>query len=329
MKVWGIANGPAARGTKINGAYITVRQPDGSLVVRSWPRKRGHYQSQRQGGWGEWFAAVSRWATQPDPGSQLYALQVVVGTIFMPRDVLIKIAAGKLWDVQLADGTQLWNIWLMADQIQVMLDTITETPGSMLVRTPAGWAALEPGPVGNVLTGQGPNQIPAWALASGGAGAAGWDMPGQTSHSENAFATVGGGLQPAVDVTIDQVWSRLSEVAGATYKVSVLALDGTTISAVLGQTPEYQAEATADVTRVLNLVHKATIPAEQLAVIAVTRTDAGPTTTPSSYRSNLPYATFPNRLASWGVLLASVDPKVGDVMTHNTSGYNIGIHVTG
>jgi len=271
VKVWGIPNGPAARGTKINGAYLTVRQKDGSLVVRAWPRKRGHYQSQRQRDWGEWFGAVSRWATSPDPGSQLYALQVVVGTIFMPRDVLIKIAAGKLWDVQLADGTNLWNIWLMADQIQVMLDTITETPGSLLYRSPQGWVAVEPTKSGDILTLTDNAATPRWAPPSGGKGGA-TVAPAPSGTTNNTVAqTKGLAFTPLLDLALYGVWARATYRAGDKVQGWVVALNDLTVSEILGMSDEIDITSTTNTPIYFELPFVANIPKGQKFAFGVTR----------------------------------------------------------
>lgn len=312
MKVWGIANGPAARGTKIKDAFLTVRQKDGSLVVRSWPRKRGHYQSQRQREWGEWFGAVSRWATQPDPGSQLYALQVVVGTIFMPRDVLIKLAAGKLWDVQLADGTQLWNIWLMADQIQVMLDTISDEIGVILTRSQAGWIAIEPGTPGYVLTQEPGGAVPAWREVSATGVTSLWTGSPQSTNSTSQYNTQGAQFQCPVDLTIDQVFSKQTEVAGEQYKFVLYATDNYVITDILGETEVFTADASITRTRYLSLIEPATVPANTLAVIALTRLNPAPLQGSFVWVGSYPYQGFPSAVTPNYCHINAPDPQPGD-----------------
>lgn len=45
------------------------------------------------------------------------------------------------------------------------LDTIGNTIGAILVRGPDGWATIAPGPIGYVLTSNGPDQLPTWQPA--------------------------------------------------------------------------------------------------------------------------------------------------------------------
>lgn len=42
------------------------------------------------------------------------------------------------------------------------LDAISQTPGTILVRTAQGWIAIQPGPEGYVLTSTGPDSPPEW-----------------------------------------------------------------------------------------------------------------------------------------------------------------------
>lgn len=42
------------------------------------------------------------------------------------------------------------------------LDALGTTIGALLVRGPDGWTILAPGPIGYVLTSNGPNAVPSW-----------------------------------------------------------------------------------------------------------------------------------------------------------------------
>jgi hypothetical protein len=46
--------------------------------------------------------------------------------------------------------------------VSASLDAISQAVGSILIRTTDGWAYLEAGPEGWVLTSNGPAQLPTW-----------------------------------------------------------------------------------------------------------------------------------------------------------------------
>jgi hypothetical protein len=42
------------------------------------------------------------------------------------------------------------------------LDALGQQPGAIAIRTASGWSILEPGPLGYVLTSNGPFELPTW-----------------------------------------------------------------------------------------------------------------------------------------------------------------------
>lgn len=233
MKVWGLPHGPQARGVKIKDAVVTYKQKDGSIIIRSWPRKRGGYQSERQRQWGEWFAAGMRWCSMPDWGSQLDALQTTQNTIFQPLDYLLKLFSGQLWEVHMDDGTVLWNVWKMAKQIQVELDTISDQPGAILYRGPTEWVALTPGDPGDLLTMGGSGLQPAWGKppAAGGGKAV---FPFQAgSRRTDAAASMGLTFTPTVDCEIYGIWPHIQTYADGSYIGWVATMTGNVVDEVL------------------------------------------------------------------------------------------------
>jgi hypothetical protein len=230
----------------------------------------------------------------------------------MPRDVLVKLAAGKLWDVQLADGTQLWNIWLMADQIQVMLDTISDEVGVILTRSQAGWIALEPGTPGNVLTQEPNGAVPAWRPVQATGVTSLWTGSTPISPGLSNYNTQGAPFQSVLDLTIDQVSSTQDEVAGEQYKYVLYATNNYTITEILGESDVFTAEATATKTRYLSLKDAATVPANTLAVIALTRLNPAPLQPAKVHYTPYGYTGFPNTIGALYAHFNGPDPQPGD-----------------
>jgi hypothetical protein len=91
---------------------------------------------------------------------------------FRPHDYLAMAAFGTLNAGRTTDG-QLWIGGRVAQKdIETLLDSISNVPGSVLVRTTDAWEALLPGVSAEVLTIDGLTGQPAWLPSSGGGGGA-------------------------------------------------------------------------------------------------------------------------------------------------------------
>lgn len=320
MKVYGVPRGPAARGTKIAGAIVLYRMKDGRVIARAWPRKRGKYQSERQRQWGEWFALASKWATAPDPGSQEYALATTDSTIFFPRDLLIKMVRGSLWNVTMADGTQIWNIWDMAEQIQVELDTITQVPGSILYRGPTEWVALEPGQAGFVFTSTGTQGLPQWQAAAGGGIPGIWQILASSSGTSSGNATKGMSVTIQMDLNIGGVAAIASFVEGATYKVAVGAIEGGVFAAPFFTSALQTATADGIYPMLFQWAEAVEFASGSNVAVMLIRTDGSDTTNCALRTSN---QSWPNVFTAGdyhSFALASKEPKIGDAVSVSGGG---------
>lgn len=225
---------------KSKDALITVQRSDGSIIARAWPRKRHAFQSLRQMQWGQLFGMLAQWSTQPMPLDQLWALEVSKGTIFLPRDLLLKMATGKMWRVVLKDGTELWNVWDMADQIQVMLDVLSETPGSIVYRAADGWVGLLPGKLNQVLTSDPDTGAVFWGDGSGGENqSVGTSWLGAGSGGASSFMYEGIKFTPIFSQSC--VWAavQLSTTGALDLQAQLWEMEGSTLKTRLGVSQIY------------------------------------------------------------------------------------------
>lgn len=197
----------------------------GRIVAKKWPRKQGPVKTKTRKELVNNFTLLAQAAGHMVPEDRIAAQEYQVGTQYTWRDLFYFASHGKLLEIHTKDGDYLAGWRIMATDIQAMLDTISQQPGCILVRTQTEWAQLVPGDTGTVLTSQGKNAPPDFLPASGGGGSAGWvgaigDTGGSGGVSSSAYACKG-------NVYTAQQKGRLN---------GLLIGDG-----VSGQTEEYQA----------------------------------------------------------------------------------------
>lgn len=159
------------------GAYERVSR--GVEIVQAWPRKRGKNLPPKTVEQMEFFRQV-QWAFKyTDPEIQIAYREAVAGTPLLPRDLFLMAASGRMIDFYLPDDTRIFSMAQVQD-VSNSLDAIGQSAGQMLIRGPARWEPLEPGPIGYVLSSLGPDELPAWAPPSGGGGGE-WLIQGQVT----------------------------------------------------------------------------------------------------------------------------------------------------
>jgi hypothetical protein len=90
---------PRARGRFLIQPYR------GGVAARRWPRKRGSPTDPRPLYLQEQFGKAARMAANPEPMSLATAINHSKDTSWLPRDVLVRAAYGKLYTIVLPDGT--------------------------------------------------------------------------------------------------------------------------------------------------------------------------------------------------------------------------------
>lgn len=89
---------------RFRGVLLTYENRTG-IVVGKWPKKRGPTKDAKNIWNTKQFGLASRMAANAEPLSWETAEYLSRGTVWMPRDLLVMAAYGKLYEVTLEDGT--------------------------------------------------------------------------------------------------------------------------------------------------------------------------------------------------------------------------------
>ncbi|HUJ83964.1 MAG TPA: hypothetical protein VLW83_18925 [Candidatus Acidoferrales bacterium] len=122
---------------------------------------------------------------------------------FTWKDMLISGFFGNAVEFTDSDGVQWTGRRILAADIQALLDSISSTPGSILVRTASTWAALYPGDPNKVLSIDPATGLPNW-LAAPSAGGGGADFT-----RSDAFAPPRQALNTAIGMTFGNYFARV------------------------------------------------------------------------------------------------------------------------
>lgn len=151
---------PSAQIPRSRGRFV-VNVGKNGVHAQAWPKKRGAasegYNLYKQ----LEFALVASWAANPEPIALQTAMELSKDSDNVPRDLLMMVSYGTFYEIVLPDGTRPTSYRMVAPNAQLILDQVTDEPGSLLWRAPIGWVQIAPGNNGDVLT---INQtIPNWA----------------------------------------------------------------------------------------------------------------------------------------------------------------------
>lgn len=108
------------------------------------------------------FAEVTALMHFVDGDTYQWCRDQAKGTLYLPRDILAKLIYGTLMRFEMIDGTYKIGVRMVANDIQKMLDGISQDVGAVLVRTKDGWAAIEPGTANQVLAIDAASNLPLW-----------------------------------------------------------------------------------------------------------------------------------------------------------------------
>lgn len=194
------------RRNSLRGAFYLANHR-GQLVMKAWPKKRPGPMSERQQAASDKFAEAALATKFMTGTAQEMARVLSKGTNGLPRDYLMMCLYGRLGWVVNINGRNLFAMASM-QQVSLILDSIGQTSGDMLLRDAKYWRALSAGAISDVLT----------VLPDGSIG---W-----------APAASSGGLPPKLGAT------HFDPLTGATFSanfwggVSVMGLGSQTINAV-------------------------------------------------------------------------------------------------
>jgi hypothetical protein len=155
------------------GSYQSYGHPKYGLIITKWPRKRGPATTPAAIDNQDTFAQVVAWAKNPMAGEVEAAQIGTKASGYLIRDVIESACYGMVVTAYCKDGTVIRGRRMANADIQALLDTISSTVGSILVRGSSGWTGLDAGDITYVLTSFGAGVAPGWAPASGGGGGGG------------------------------------------------------------------------------------------------------------------------------------------------------------
>lgn len=137
---------------------VTFSTLRGQTIVKKWQKPRGEPSSEAQAKTQTDFlnlvaAQKNCWAVD-----QVGARMIAEGSQYAWRDVIGRAVVGRLSEFIFADESIK-----LVPEIQELLDTISNVPGSMFVRSPTEWIGLQLGTDGDVLTWSDAIAGPGWA----------------------------------------------------------------------------------------------------------------------------------------------------------------------
>jgi len=227
---------PTGRATRRPGRFMTRTGRDGSIVAQKWPKKRGRIRSELQRETARQFGLAQKRAGKAFSWEKIEAENLSKGTIWNWREFLVLTAYGQLYTFEDQDGNYYGNWFIMADQIQVYLDTITDEAGSLLVRDADKWIALIPGAAGYVLQTNGPAALPSWEPVASGADGSQWAITGSDTANTGGQPTKGLFFVPAMDMVLSEVSFCVTKQTGYTYLATIAEwVAGNTVGAIKAQ----------------------------------------------------------------------------------------------
>lgn len=140
---------------RIRGVLLT-RISRGVIIAQSWPRPRGKIKNSRVAFTSEQFSRAAIMAANPEPMSLITAQVSTKGSDWMPRDLLVRAAFGKAYEVTLPNG----GVATQNSHAPPPLGGTLWTPAAMGGTLRAWYRA-------NTLTGTEASLVPTWPDASG------------------------------------------------------------------------------------------------------------------------------------------------------------------
>lgn len=132
------------------GRSVVVKTVNGTQVYQKWPRPRGAAKSPAQLEAQQAFQYAMAAIKNFDTYQQWLAFEVAADLPVMPRDLLAWQYFNRAYWYRLPDGRKVFSVPSMQD-VSLLMDTLGQTPGQLLMRGPTFWAGLNPGAHGTVL----------------------------------------------------------------------------------------------------------------------------------------------------------------------------------
>lgn len=133
------------------GDFLVLATKHG-WVAQKWPKKRGAPKTPYDRWRHKEFGIVANMVSSPIDLDYGTALEMVKGTTYVPRDFLMMCVFANAYVIKNPDGTEWTRYRDMTNNPQYMLEQLTSTPGSIIVRGDEFWTYLPPSSNGDVLT---------------------------------------------------------------------------------------------------------------------------------------------------------------------------------
>lgn len=196
------------------GVMITYYSPFyKKWIVRKWPRGNGGDTPGRKRSRADFIAAVH--AIKNAAPEEIEGAEALTRfTPFLVRDALMSASFGLLFEYTDANGVTWKGTRTVTGDIQYLLDTITNEPGSIIFRTGSGWVGLPPGTALQLLR------------INADLSSLEWTDPPAEEHNIPAGGTSGQVLEKNSDTDYDVEWATPSGGGGGGLKPYVITLSG-------------------------------------------------------------------------------------------------------
>lgn len=279
--------------------YIVFNKRYGTFHARSWPRKRATISAKTQKQ-NETFKTVMALVRRAAGADRVAAGEYVKNMPFLPQDALVSAAYGTLFETVRIGGKLHMSARIAQEQVELLLDSISSIPGSILYRAADEWVALLPGSDNQVLTINAATGVPDWEDAQGGGGGSGAGLllsPPITGEAGDDYASVGYWFTASQDVKVTKYGGLVKAAAGLTYTSSIAPYDPSTkkITADARVSAAVAYTEAADYQQFWHDLSPAVaISAGETYAVWVSRTDGSGTAEQASYygTSTLPISTY-------------------------------------
>lgn len=236
--------GPPITGLNVRGV-VQLAQRDDTLIIRKWPRKRGPVKTPYGKFAYEEFRQAALMAGTLLPQDRTTCEVLARGTSLTWRDVAMKFILGTTGLVIVMPDGRTIGARRLSNNVQLILDTLGDTPGSLIVRLEDGWTLILPGDDDQVLTMDPDTGVPLWADSQGGGGGGATryiTTPAMTggSATSDSYNVQGQQFKALENITIHAIVALLDASSGDYFAGYVVELDGVSstpqITAILDQT---------------------------------------------------------------------------------------------
>lgn len=171
MKVKGLRFGPNVR--KLHrGKFLVVEHPKYGNYAMKWPRPRGKPTNPNVIATTSVFSRVAGMHRTSTAYDLAAAHKVTEGSPYIWIDFIKACAYGLGVEARLKNGQAVRGVRSLTRTIDAMLDSITDTVGSVLWRARSGWQGTPQGAQGEVLSVLDASGAVGWAKPTGGGGGA-------------------------------------------------------------------------------------------------------------------------------------------------------------